>query len=84
MMATKETISVYTAQALKGYAGEEFEGLYTSPMHAAHSVGEFLASTGRTEPRNCWAGRGDTFHANGMLFRLRWNSCKYPTITRVS
>jgi len=84
MMATKQTISEYTAQALKGYAGEEFEGLYTSPMHAAHSVGKFLASNGRAEPRDCWAGRGDTFHTNGMQFRLRWNSYKYPTITRES
>lgn len=81
-MASKAQIADYTAQALRGFAGEPFDGLYTSPMHAAHCVGQWLQETGRPTPTDCRPGRGDTFNVRDMLLRLDWRNVKHPTITR--
>lgn len=81
-MATKKEIADFTAQALAGYSGAEFSGLCTSPMHAAHCLGEHFKVTGRPAPRDVRPSRGDTMHASDMLFRLDWRHVKHPTITR--
>lgn len=81
-MSTKADIAAYTAQALAGYNGAEFVGLYTSSMHAAHCLGEHLQATGRTAPRDVRPSRGDTMHANDCLWRFDWRNVKHPNIYR--
>ena len=81
-MSTKKEIAKYTAQALAGFNGAEFSGLYTSSMHAAHCLGEHFQATGRPAPRDVRPSRGDTMHASDMLFRFDWRSVKHPAITR--
>lgn len=81
-MTTKKDIAEYTAQALAGFNGAEFVGLYTSSMHAAHCLGEHFQATGRPAPRDVRPSLGDTMHASDMLFRLDWRNVKHPTITR--
>jgi hypothetical protein len=78
----KADIAAYTAAAQAAYEGAEFRGLYTSPLHAAHCIGEHFQATGRTAPRDVRPSRGDLMHANDMLFRFDWRNVKHPTITR--
>jgi hypothetical protein len=64
-----------TATAAEGYACRNDAAgtnpyLATSDAFNAWRIGQWLAQTGRTAPRDVRASRGDTYHVNGMKVRV--------------
>ena len=62
-------ITDLTAEARVGYDGNANPHIWSSPCWYAHSLGQYLHSTGRTPPRDVRMSRGSSVRCSDMLFK---------------
>lgn len=83
-MAIIKSCPELTAAAIDAFNGAAFDpqkhGMQTSDKCAAFYVGRHLKSTGHQPPFGLRKSRGDTMHANGSLWSLKWQGSRTPIV----